>query len=143
PGRSGPASSPLFSVDLLQRLDGHVPLGPHPLELRILGFELPKPLHVGRIQLAEALAPAVQGLLVDLVLAGDLGHRGTVCLSQVRDHLFFGESALSVVLLTSGRGPFSQLIRAPIIPSTSRLSSIGGPLACTRAGIRVNRYADE
>src|SRR5690606_526577 len=78
------------------------PLGHHPLELRVLGFEFPKPLHVGRIQLAKPLAPAIQRLLADLVFAGDLGHRRPVRLPQDRDHLFFSESALSHGLLASG-----------------------------------------
>src|SRR5690606_22637264 len=119
PARSGPASSPLFSVDLLERVDGHLSLGHHALELRVLGFKLPQPLHVRRVQLAEALAPAVQRLFADLVLAGDLGHRYAVGLPQDRHHLFFGESALSHGLLASGREPFSQLIRAPKIPGRS------------------------
>src|SRR5690606_40645854 len=65
-------------------------------------------LHVGRVQLAKPLAPAIQRLFADLVPAGDLGHRCPVRLAQDRHHLFFGKSALSHGLLASGRGPFSQ-----------------------------------
>src|SRR5690606_19428280 len=82
PARSGRASSPLFSIDLLERVDGHLPLGHHPLELRVLGFQLSQPLHVGRVQIAKPLAPAIERLLADLVLARDLGHRCPICLAQ-------------------------------------------------------------
>ena len=104
PARAEPASSPPFSIDLLERVDRHLPFGDHALELGVLGLEFAKPLDVRGLHLAELRAPTVQRLFADLVLARYLGDRSTVGLAQYRNHLFFGEPALSHGLLAGSGG---------------------------------------
>ena len=70
-----------------------------------------QPPHFGVVHRAELLAPGVDGLLADLVLARDLCDRRAIGLAKHRDHLFFGESTLSHGLLAGEQEPFSQVIR--------------------------------
>lgn len=52
-------------------------------------------LDVSRLHLSKVLAPRVDRGLADLVLLGGLGHRGSICLTQDRDHLLLGESTFN------------------------------------------------
>jgi hypothetical protein len=85
---------PFFSRNLFHHVDLEVALGHQLLELGVLLLELPKPLHVDRLQLAESLAPGVDRLLADAVLLGHLRHRTLVRLAQDLDHLLFAEPTL-------------------------------------------------
>lgn len=70
--RGGPYIS---AVNLLQGLDRHFAFGDHVLELGILGFQGTKTLDLGRVEGNEFLAPDIDRLLAELVLARDLGDR--------------------------------------------------------------------
>ena len=74
PARAVPASSPFSAVDLLHDIDFEIALGHKLLELGILGFELAKAFDIGGLQLAQALAPGVDGLLAELMLLRNFGH---------------------------------------------------------------------
>src|SRR6185437_5712415 len=104
PGPFGPASSPFSAVDLFQRLDRHLPLGDHALELGVLGFQLAQSLHVGGLEFAEPSAPPVNRLLADLMFPGDLINRALIGFAQDQDHLFFGKSNLLHQLLACRAG---------------------------------------
>src|SRR5579864_3872324 len=82
PGPFGPASSPFSAVDLLQRLDRHLALGNHALELRILGLQLAQTLHIRRLELAEAASPHIDRLLTDLMLPGHVGDRNAISFAK-------------------------------------------------------------
>src|SRR5690606_27636631 len=77
-------------------------LSDHALELRVLGFQGTKTFDVGRVERTELLAPDVDRLLADLVLARDLSDRTRIGLAQDLHHLFFGEPALLHGLLATG-----------------------------------------
>jgi hypothetical protein len=75
-------------------LDLEVALGHQLLELGVLLLEMTQPLHVDRLELAEALAPQIDRLIRDPVLLGHFDHRRGVGLTQDPDHLLFRKSGL-------------------------------------------------
>src|SRR5438445_2682600 len=80
PGASGPlradaAGSPVSLRDLLESLDLHPLVCDDPLERRVLALELLQALDVVRLHPAVLRAPAVERVLRDLELLGDLGDR--------------------------------------------------------------------
>ena len=80
-----------FSGDLLEHVDLKLPVGDHLLQPAVLLLELPQALHIGGLQRAEVLPPAVDRLGADPVLLCDLRHRPLVGLPEDRHHLLFGE----------------------------------------------------
>jgi hypothetical protein len=101
PALDAPASSPLSAVDLLERVDRHLALGQHALQACVLCLKATQFLDITGFEYAELLAPDVDRLLTDLVLARGLSNLPSVGLPQDRDHLLFAESALSHGLLAS------------------------------------------
>ena len=59
-------------VDLLEYVNGEFTLGQQLLEPGVLSLKRSQSLDVLRRELAEVLAPGVDGLLADLVLLGGL-----------------------------------------------------------------------
>src|SRR5690606_21974128 len=92
----------------------------------VLLLQVAQLLDVGRFQLAEPLAPHVQGLLADAVLLGHLRDRRLVGLAQALDHLLFGESGLSHGLLPCSSHPLKFGLvrkspgRSPLHPLNER-----------------------
>src|SRR5688500_14884789 len=66
---------PFFSADLLHHVDLKCALGDELLELRVLLLQVTQPLHIGALELAVALAPAVDRCVRDPMLLGYLRHR--------------------------------------------------------------------
>src|SRR6185437_368311 len=93
-GTSEQARLPFFCGDLLHDLNLKITFRQQLLQPCVLAFHLAQTLHVHRLELAEALAPAVDRDIADPMLLGDLGHRGLVRLPQDLDHLPFVESGL-------------------------------------------------
>jgi hypothetical protein len=101
PSRAWPANSPLSAVDLLQGIDRHLALSEHALELPVLGLKRPQALQVSRLERSELLAPGVDRLFADLVLARDLSDRASVGFAQIASicssvkRIFFMDSLAS------------------------------------------------
>jgi len=67
----------------------------------------------GGFQLLESLAPRMDGLLTDLVLLRELGHRRAIRLPQECDHRPSVKRLYFIGSLAGLRGPFSQLVTGP------------------------------
>src|SRR5439155_972379 len=75
PLRAGATGSPVSLRDLLQPLDLHLLVRDDPLERRVLALEFLQALDVVRLHPAVLRAPAVERVLGDFELLGDLGDR--------------------------------------------------------------------
>src|SRR5258705_7908277 len=100
PARPGPlvsrTASPLSAQDVLDRRVLERELGIHPLQLRVLGLQLPQPLQLVD-RGARVLRPPMEvGRLADIVLPEDLDDRDPrLPLLQDADDLALGEPRLS------------------------------------------------
>src|SRR6185503_11503779 len=79
PARPGPlvsrTASPLSAQDVLDRRVLERELRIHPLELRVLGLQLPQPLQLVDRRPGVLRSPMEVGRLADVVLPQDLGDR--------------------------------------------------------------------
>src|SRR5262249_53535411 len=126
--RSGPAAfarwrSPFFSRHFAHHLDLEVALRHQLLQLQILLLELAQPPHIRRLELPEALAPAIDRLVADAVALRHLRHWAPIRLAQDLHHLLFAEPTLlhGLPLIPGGHLLRFQSVRKS--PSRSRSSA--------------------